>query len=189
MPRAVCWCLALFAVGSLAAQTPPAGGAAPAAARPASAMAGLKIAIIRSQEILQRTPGFPAAESTLTREIAGFRAEVEKLQRQLDSALQAFDQQSIALTPAARQTKQRELQQMQQKLQERGNALQERAAQRQQELLAPINARIRAIIEGIRAEENFAVIFDVDAPGALLVAVDPALNITARVIQRLQGSQ
>jgi outer membrane protein len=183
----VYWCLALFAAGSLAAQTPPAGGAAPAPARAASG--GARIAFIRSQEILQRTPGFAAAESTLTREVAGYRAEVEKLQRQLDSALAAFDQQAIALTPAARQTKQRELQQMQQRLQERGGQLQERAAQRQQEVMAPINARIRAIIEGMRAEENLAVIIDVDAPGAWIVAVDPTLNITARVIQRLQGSQ
>ena len=187
MSRVVRWCLALFAAGSVAAQTPPpAGGAAPA---PRSGYASSKIAIIRSQEILQRTPGFAAVESTLTREIAGFRAEVEKLQRQLDSALTAFDQQSIALTPAARQTKQRELQGMQQRLQERGNELQERAAKRQGELMAPINARIRAIIEGIRAEDNYALIIDVDAPGTMIVAVDPALNITARVIQRLQGSQ
>lgn len=179
MSRAVCWCLALFAASPVAAQTPPRSTGAPSA----------KIAIIRSQEILQRTPGFAAVESTLTREIAGFRAEVEKLQRQLDSALTAFDQQSIALTPAARQTKQRELQGMQQRLQERGNELQERAAKRQGELMAPINARIRAIIEGIRAEDNYALIIDVDAPGTMIVAVDPALNITARVIARLQGSQ
>jgi hypothetical protein len=32
-------------------------------------------------------------------------------------------------------------------------------------------------------------VFDIDAPGTMLVAVDPALNITARVIQRLKGTQ
>ena len=185
MPRAVCWCLALLAASPLAAQSPPpAGGSVPA--RSAAAPSG-RIALIRSQQILQNTPGFAAVESTLTREIAGFRTEVEKLQRQLDSALSAFDQQAIAFTPTQRQAKQRELQQMQQRLQERGGALQERAAQRQGELMAPINARIRSIIEGIRAEENYALIIDVDAPGTMIVAVDPALDITARVIQRLKG--
>ena len=96
---------------------------------------------------------------------------------------------AIAFTPTQRQAKQRELQGMQQRLQERGGALQERAAQRQGELMAPINARIRSIIEGIRAEDNYALIIDVDAPGTMIVAVDPAINITARVIQRLKGSQ
>ena len=104
MPRAVCWCLALFAAGSLAAQTP--SGAAPAR----SSSAGVKIAFIRSQEVLQNTPGFATAESTLTREVQGFRTEVEKLQKQLDSALSAFDAQAIAFTPTQRQAKQRELQ-------------------------------------------------------------------------------
>ena len=182
MYRAGFWCLSLLAAGSLAAQTPPSGSNT---SRPG----GVRIAFIRSQEVLQATPGFSAAESTLTKEVAGYRAEVEKLQRQLDSAVSEFERQSIALSPPQRQTKQKELQTMQQKLQDRGNALQERAAQRQGELLAPINARIRAIIEGIRAEENYSMIFDVDAPGALIVALDPALNITPRVIQRLKGSQ
>jgi outer membrane protein len=192
-------CLALLAAGSLMAQTPPAPPGPPApppappAARPPAApprsTGGLRIAFIRSQEILQRTPGFAAAESTLSREIAGFRAEVEKLQKQLDSATSAYDQQAIALSPAAKQTKQRELQQLAQRFQQRSGQLQDQAAQRQQELLAPINSRIRAIIEGIRAEENYSLIFDVDAPGNTLVAADPGLNITQRVIQRLQGSQ
>jgi len=198
MQRVVWSCLVLVAAGSLAAQTPPAPAPPPApppaptaapSAPPRSSSALPKIAFIRSQEILSRTPGFATAESTLSREIAGFRAEVEKLQRQLDSATSAYDQQAIALSPAAKQTKQRELQQLAQRFQQRSGQLQDQAAQRQQELLAPINARIRAIIDGIRAEENYSVIFDVDAPGGMLVAADPALNITARVIQRLQGSQ
>jgi len=197
MQRVVLSCLALFAAGSLAAQTPPApvpppAPAPPPAARPAAPSRSggpLKIAFIRSQEILMRTPGFAAAESTLSREIAGFRAEVEKLQKQLDSAVSAFDQQSIALSPAAKQTKQRELQGLSQRFQQRSGELQERVQQRQQELLAPINARIRAIIDGLRAEENYSFIVDVDAPGNVVVAADPALNITQRVIQRLQGSQ
>lgn len=182
MQRAVigAWLLILGA-GTAAAQAPstaPSRGGGP-----------LKIAFIRSQEILSRTPGFATAESTLSREVAGFRTEVQKLEQQLDSAVRAYDQQAIALSPAAKQAKQRELQQLQQRYQQRSGELQEKAAQRQQELLAPINARIRAIIDGLRAEENYSIIFDVDAPGGMLVAADPALNITARVIQRLQTSQ
>ena len=179
MYRVGFWCLTLLVAGSLNAQASPAG---------ASKTPG-RVAFIRSQEVLQATPGFAAVESTLTREIAGFRAEVEKLQRQLDSAVTAFEQQSIAFTPAQRQAKQKDLQAMQQRLQDRGNELQERAAKRQGELMAPLNTRIRAIIDGIRAEENYAMILDVDAPGTLIVAMDPALNITPRVIQRLKGSQ
>jgi outer membrane protein len=187
MQRVLCSWLLLVAAVPLAAQAPATRPANQPPARPSSATP--RIAFIRSQEILSQTPGFAAAESTMAREIAGYRTEVEKLQQQLDSAITAFEQQSIALSPTAKQTKQRELQQLQQRFQQRSGEIQERAQKRQQELLAPINQRIRAIIEGIRAEENFTFIFDADAPGGTLVAADPSLNITARVIQRLKGSQ
>jgi len=154
-----------------------------------SASAPLRIAFINSREILQRTPGYAAAESTYMKEVESFRTEVQKLQQQLDSAVQAFDQQSIALSPAARQTKQRELQQMQQRMEQRTDELQTRARQREQELLSPIQTRVQSVIQGLRAELNYAMILDADAAGGLIAAADPSLNITARVLQRLTQAQ
>lgn len=155
----------------------------------AQSSAPLRIAFINSREIMQRTPGYAVAESTYLKEVESFRVEVQKLQQQLDSAVQAFDQQSIALSPAARQTKQRELQAMQQRMEQRTNELQDRARQREQELLSPIQARVQSVIQGLRAELNYAMILDADAAGGLIAAADPALNITARVLQRLTQSQ
>jgi len=177
MQRFILVCLAALAAASPAAAQ--AGSPAPAA----------KIAFINSREILQRTPGYARAESLYLKEVEGFRNEVQKLQQQLDSAVQALDQQSIALSPAARQTKQRELQAMQQRMEQRTQELQDRARQREQELLQPIQARVSSVIQGIRAELNYALILDADAAGGLIAAADPALNITARVLQRLQQAQ
>jgi outer membrane protein len=174
MSRFVLVCLAALAAAPSAALAQGTGGAP-------------KIAFINSREILQKTPGYAAAESTYLKEVDGFRTELQKLQTALDSAVQAFDQQSIALSPAARQTKQRELQGMQQRMEQRNNALQDRARQREQDLLAPIQARVNSVIQGIRAELNYSLILDADAPGGLIVAVDPAFNITAKVLQRLQA--
>lgn len=180
MSRFVLVCLAALAAAPSAAL---AQGPSPAPAGP------VKIAFINSREILQKTPGYAAAESTYLKEVDGFRTELQKLQTSLDSAVQAFDQQSIALSPAARQTKQRELQGMQQRLEQRNTELQDRARQREQDLLAPIQARVNSVIQGIRAELNYSIILDADAPGGLIVAVDPAFNITAKVLQRLQQAQ
>jgi outer membrane protein len=183
MQRLVLVCLAALAAAPSAAALAPGAGPAPAP------QAALKIAFINSREVLQRTPGYAAAESTYLKEVDGFRVEMQRLQQQLDSAVQAFDQQSIALSPAARQTKQRELQAMQQRMEQRNNELQDRARQREQELLQPIQARVNSVIQGIRAELNYALILDADAPGSTIVAADPALNITAKVLQRLQQAQ
>jgi outer membrane protein len=155
----------------------------------AQSSAPLKIAFINSREILQRTPGYARAESLYLKEVDGFRTEVQKLQQSLDSAVQAFDQQSIALSPAARSAKQKDLQAMQQRMEQRTNELQDRARQREQELLQPIQARVNSVIQGIRAELNYALILDADAAGGLIAAADPALNITARVLQRLSQAQ
>jgi len=179
MSRFVLVCLAALA----AAPTAASAQAAPAPAGP------VRIAFINSREILQRTPGYAAAESTYLKEVDGFRTEVQKLQASLDSAVQAFDQQSIALSPAARQTKQRELQGMQTRLEQRTNELQDRARQREQDLLQPIQSRVNSVIQGIRAELNYSLILDADAPGGIIVAADPALNITAKVLQRLQPAR
>ena len=129
------------------------------------------------------------AESTYLKEVEGFRTEVQKLQQQLDSAVQAFDQASLVLSPASRATKQKELQAMQQRMEQRTNELQDRARQREQELLSPIQARVQGVIQGLRAEQNYALIHDADAAGGRIAAADPSLNITARVVQRLTQAQ
>ncbi len=162
--------------------------AMPVAAR-AQAQPGLKIAFINSRSILQQTPGYAAAESTFNKEVKGFRDEVDKLRQQLDSAGRTLEQQSIALSATARQTKQRELQQLQQRFDQRASELQDKAQQRERELLQPIQARINGVIQGIRAEGNYQLILDADAPGNNIVAADPTLDITSKVIERLKQAQ
>jgi len=156
---------------------------------PSPAPAPLKIALISSQEILHATHGYAAAESTYRREFQASQVEVQKLQQQLDSAVQVFDQQSLVLSPAARVAKQNDLKGMQQRMEQRSTQLQDHLQQREQELLGPLRARINSVIQGIRAEMNYSLILDADASGGFVAAADPALNITPRVLQRLSQAQ
>ena len=60
-------------------------------ARPAAAQQGSqRFAFVNSQLILKQTPGFAQAESTFTREVEAFRAEVARLQATLDSAVRGL---------------------------------------------------------------------------------------------------
>ncbi|MDQ2669191.1 MAG: OmpH family outer membrane protein [Gemmatimonadota bacterium] len=146
-----------------------------------------KIGYINSREILRQTPGYPAAESTFSRELEGFRAEVVKLQSTLDSAATAFEQNSVMLSPTQRDARRKELEAKQTELEQRTQALQQQAATRERELLEPIQQRINTVIDGIRAEGNYAVIFDLAAPGATIVSIDKSLDLTARVVERLKS--
>jgi len=187
MQRLVLVSLAAVAV-LVTAPTALLGQGSQAAPAPASPPGPIKIAFISSQEILQKTPGYAAAESTYRKELQASQTEYQKLQQQLDSAVQVFDQQSLVLSPAARSAKQKDLQAMQQRSSSAPPSCRT-AAPTGTGTAGTARARINSVIQGIRAELNYSVIFDADAAGGLIAAADPALNITPRVLQRLAQAQ
>jgi len=191
MTRMALLALTLVAAGSASAQTQPA--TRPAATRPpastaAPATTGLKIAYLNSRAILAQTPGYAVAETTFARELASSRAEVAKLQQTLDSAANDFETSSVLLSPSVKAERQRQLLAQQQTVQQRQQDLQGRMEQRERELLEPLQTRVQAVVEGVRAEMNYAVIFDVAAMGGAMVAADRSLDITQIVIQRLTAT-
>ena len=74
-------------------------------------------------------------------------------------------------------------------MQQRAEELQARQAERERELVAPLESRVQAIIEGVRAERNIGIVFDVATMAQAIAAVDESLDITPLVVQRLQQSQ
>ncbi len=148
----------------------------------------IKIAYVNARLVLQSTPGYAQAESIFTRELQSYRNEIQKLQSSLDSAARDFEQQSVVLSPTARDTKRQELVQQQQTLEQRTRDLQQRADTRQRELLDPIEQRVNTVIDGVRASGNYAIIFDVSADGGGIVSADRALDLTERIIQQLKES-
>ena len=147
---------------------------------------GGKIAYVNTQAILKATPGYTSAESTFTKELEGYRGEVQKLQASLDSAASDFEQQSVLLSPTQRAAKRKDLEGQQQKLEQRTQELQQRAATRERELLNPIQTKVNSVIEGMRAAGNYAMIFDVSAPHSGIVTADKSLDLTQKVIQQLK---
>src|SRR5437762_120391 len=57
--------------------------------------------------------------------------------------------------------------------------------ERQRGLMLPIQARVSDVIHGLRAEGNYALIFDADYPTSNMVAAGRCLDITPEVIERL----
>ena len=109
--------------------------------------------------------------------------------QQFDSTVAAYQQSSVGLSAAQRQAKEADLRRQQQQLDQRTNELRQRAQERERELVSPLEDRVKAVIEGLRAERNIGIVFDVAAPGGGIVAADPSLDLTAVVVQRLKASQ
>lgn len=150
---------------------------------------GPKIGFVNTQVILKETPGFAQAESTFTKEVEGYRAEAARLQSTLDSAAAAFQRDGVMLSPSAREAKRKELETQQQQLEAQMNTLRDRANTRQEELLNPITQRIQTVIDGLRAEGNYAMIFDIATLGSGIISADRSLDLTQTVIQRLKAAR
>ena len=94
------------------------------------------------------------------------------------------------LSPSARTTREKALSVQNDSLQAKLQALQDRVAGRERELLAPMQQRLSAIIDGIRAEGNYWLMIDLGNPqiGGFIVSYDKSLDITERVARRLLQS-
>lgn len=149
--------------------------------------ASAQVAYVNTDVILQRTPGYGAADSILAAERAVYQQEADLLQTQLDSGMTAFDQQRLVLSPQAREERLDALRDLNQRVQTRLQEMQNVILERQRELVEPLEQRISTVIDGIRAERNLAVIFDVANPNSTIISANPALDLTALVISRLQN--
>lgn len=141
---------------------------------------------VNLQAVMEQTPGFADARDTWQSEVQQYESEIQRLQDTLTAKIQDFDQQSVVLSATARTERQNELTQLQQQLQERAQELQIRSQERQRELLSPLESRVQAVIDGLRAERNLGAVFDIGAQGSSIISADPALNLTAEVVRRLQ---
>lgn len=139
---------------------------------------------VNTQAILQQAPGADQARETWASELEQYRSEVEALRSEIDSLRSALGQQREMLSEDAVAQREQEIQQKQQELAQRVQELERQAAQRQQELLGPILEQVRTVLQEIREEQGYTMVFDASAAGVL--AADPNLDITEIVIQRLQ---
>lgn len=156
-----------------------------AIAAPATAQGAPKIGYINSQQILAQAPGTTEAQQAFETDMTRYRAQVDSLEAALETAQQDFQRQQSTLSESARRERQQELQQQFTEYQQRLGELEQLAQRRQQELVQPIMQRISGVIEQIREEQGFAMIFDAASGG--VITADPSLDLTEQVLERLRA--
>jgi Skp family chaperone for outer membrane proteins len=103
-------------------------------------------------------------------------------------AAQKFEESSVMLSASNRAAERKKLVDQQGSLQRREQELQQRAATRRQELVTPFEQRVTEVIEAVRKEGNYALVFDVSGQTNQIVAADTSLDITQRVIDRVKAA-
>ena len=157
--------------------------AAQASGPPAAAA---KVGFVDSRAIMDRAPGRREAEALFQRETAPFETQVKSMSDSLNAMIAAYQKAEPSLAQADKDKRQKEIRDKQAEYQERTQKLQQQAQAREAELVQPILDQVRKVLDEIRAEEGYAVIFDLSAGAGTVVAYDKNLDLTERVIGRLK---
>ena len=154
-------------------------------AQPAlSQVAAPKLGYVNSQEILAEDPAARQAQEQLNGELEAIRTEVQQMGQELEEMMQQYETQSLTMSPQVQQQRQQAILAQRQEYEGRVAALEQQAGQRQQEIVQPVMDRINQIIETLRLEGGYQMIFDV-AAGSILAA-DATLDLTPEVLRRLR---
>ena len=148
--------------------------------------AGLKIAFIRSQAVVEQAPGRTDAEAMYRKEVEGYRVQLEKMGDTLQKMIAEYRKVEPTLTASQKQTRELSIRAKQEEMQKRQQSLEEQARSRQQELMQPITDIVKKAIDDVRSEEGYTVIFDVETQANPIVSIDKNLDVTDRVVARLR---
>ena len=159
--------------------------AALAVAHPAAVQAQSKLAYVEVGTVLEAVPGRAEAQQTLEREGQAIQAEITRMNDSLNALGTAYQKAQPTLTPAQRQTREREFQARQQEYQQRFQALQERGARRQQELAGTFETVVRQAIDEVRTTGGYTMIF-ASGPNSPMLSADRGLDVTDQVVARVK---
>ncbi len=154
----------------------------------ADAQGSVKIGYIKSQTILANAPGRAAAESQFEKEMTTYRAQVQRMGDSLNALIAAYNKDEVSLSPQAKETRQKDIREKEEEYQRRTQELQQQVRQREAELVRPIMEQINKVIDELRAEEGYTMIFDAENQAGVVVAADKNLDLTEKVLARLRAA-
>jgi outer membrane protein len=153
---------------------------------PAAAQTPIKVGYINSQAILEQAPGAREAMEQFDEEMASLRSRLQPAADSLDQLIQAYEAQAMTMSADAKQRREQDILQRREALQQRASQLETEAGQRREELVQPVMDRINTVIEAMRVEGGYHLIFDVAAGS--IIAADESLDLTSEVVRRLQAA-
>ena len=151
---------------------------------PATPAAAQKVGFVRSQRILTSLPAIDSVRKTLDAEAGRYRAQLDTLETAITKLNEDLSRQQATLSADAKTQRQQAIQTQFAAYQQRAGQVQETMTRREAELMQPVMKRIGDVIEAIRKEGSYAMIFDASAQGVIVTA-DSTLDLTDQVLRRL----
>ena len=184
----------LFVAGLVSAQTTPPPPAqktpAPAAAAPAAFPAEAKFAFVNLQFVIgeSKTGKAGLADFKKTQEIRD--AQLQQLAKEIAALQEKLNTTQLVLNADALRTLQNQIADKQRRLQFDSDTRDADLQRLSREIMDGLGAKVLPIVDGLRKEKGLWAIFGVrqDPGGLELVSGDPALDLSAEVIKRLDAA-
>lgn len=153
---------------------------------PAAFAQAPKLAFINSQKILAEAPGRSEAEATYNRETDSARGQLQRMDDSLKAMVAAYEKDAPGLDSARRASRGQAIREREASYQQRAQDLNTQMQQRQADLARPLLEQVSKVLEDIRTQGNYTMIFDVGAGSNVLVAADKSLDLSDQVLARLK---
>jgi outer membrane protein len=151
------------------------------AAAPAAVQAAdYKIGFVNGERLRRDPAPAKRAQAKLEKEFAGRQADLQKLDKQVQTLQQSLDRDGATMSEADRRNKERDLANMTRDLQRSQREFREDLNLRKNEELASMQERANKVIQQIAVDEKFDLI--VQEP---VIYASPRIDITDRVIKAL----
>lgn len=146
-----------------------------------------KVGYLNSERILREVPGGQQVEQQMQQEATRLQTRIQAMRDSLQSMIEEYNRQSVLLSPEEKKKREDAIRAREAQMQQRAQILQEEMTNRQRELMGPIMKKIEDVIEVVRKEGGYAIIFDSNS-GAM-VSADSTLDVTSLVIAKLKAEQ
>ena len=154
----------------------------------AGAAAQMKIGHINSETIMQTLPEAIDAQKSIDALVAGWEADLQKMQADWKKKFDDFDKRKLILTDQVRADQERELRELDQSITDFRNkkfGQNGELFQKQGEIMKPIQNKMFHVLEEVAKDDGYDYIFDRSGEILVLYANDK-YDLTQRVLQRMQ---
>jgi len=145
-----------------------------------------KFGHINVQQVIALMSEKDSAEVKLKKYGENLSADMEAMQVELNNKYQGYLQKKESYTPAIREAKEKEIQDMQQRVQEFQQTAQEDFQRMQGEVYKPVLEKANNAIKKIAKDNGFTYIFDIGTPGVVYFSDTQSVDITALVKKELK---
>lgn len=145
-----------------------------------SAFAAIKIAVIRSSVVVQNSPQYQAAESSIKSEFEKRKTALDAKAKKLASDVQAYKKNADVMTSDDRQKKENDLLTRQNDLKYQENKFQQDFQKRDREMTQNLMSRLKDVITKIAKKDGYDLVLQNP------VYAVPSMDITDEVLKQLK---